>query len=252
MDHLIIPDPHSHPDFHNKRFDWLGRLMLDLKPDKVVCMGDMADLPSLCSYDKGTKGFEGRRYKKDIEAVIDAQRRLFAPLKKAKKRKPEMHMLEGNHEHRITRAINSDPARLDGIISLSDLRYKSFGWTVTPYKGSTPGVVVLDGIAYAHYFTSGIMGRPISGLHPAYQQLAKQYMSCTGAHSHIVDYAIRTNADGKFIHGLMAGTMCDYFAEFAGEANSLWWRDVIHKRNVVDGQYDPEFISLAQLKKEYG
>ena len=59
--HLVVPDPHAHPDFSNIRFDWLAQLIIDLKPDHVICLGDFGDLPSLCSYDKGTKGFEGRR-----------------------------------------------------------------------------------------------------------------------------------------------------------------------------------------------
>jgi len=249
--HLVIPDPHANPDYHNKRFEWLGKLILDLKPDKVICMGDMADMHSLCSYDRGTQGFEGRRYKKDIEATIDAQERMFWPLKKAKKRKPKLYMLEGNHEHRISRAISTDPTKLDGIISMDDLRYEKFGWKFVPYRGATPGIIDIDGVAYAHYFTSGVMGRPIGGEHPAYSLLTKQYMSCTAGHLHTIDYSMRTDARGKNIHGLMSGTMCDYFAEFAGEANDLWWRGVTIKRNVINGTYDPEFVSIDRLKKEY-
>jgi hypothetical protein len=251
MMHLVIPDPHAHPDYDNKRFEYLGKLILDLKPDKVICLGDMADLPSLCSYDKGTQGFEGRRYKDDVNATIDAQEKLFAPLKKAKKRKPKMYMLEGNHEHRISRAISTDAAHLDGIISLDDLHYKKFGWEFIPYRGATPGIKVIDGVAYAHYHTSGVMGRAISGEHPAYSLLVKQYQSCTSGHLHTLDYATRTKADGSRIQGLMAGVFSDYFADFAGEANELWWRGVIVKRNVVDGNYDPEFISIDRMKKEY-
>ena len=249
--HIVIPDPHAHPDHHNHRFEWLGKLILDLKPDKVICLGDMGDLPSLCSYDKGTQGFEGRRYKDDVAAVLDAQDRLFAPLKKAKKRKPKLYMLEGNHEHRITRAISTDAAKLDGIISINDLQYKKYGWEFIPYRGATPGVVVIDGIAYAHYHTSGIMGRAISGEHPAYSLLNKQHMSCTSGHLHTLDYAIRTDASGKDIQGLMAGVFCDFFADFAGTANDMWWRGITIKRNVINGTYDPEFVSMDRLKKEY-
>ena len=86
--HLVIPDQHAHPDYNNDRFEWLGKLIVDLKPDTVINLGDMADMPSLCTYDKGTKGFEGRRYKKDIEAALDAQERMFTPIQKAKKKKP--------------------------------------------------------------------------------------------------------------------------------------------------------------------
>ena len=64
--HLIIPDPHAHPDFHNERADWLGKLIKYLKPDVVINIGDAADMPSLCSYDKCTRAFGVRSYRKDI------------------------------------------------------------------------------------------------------------------------------------------------------------------------------------------
>lgn len=250
--HLIIPDAHAHPDHHNNRFEWLGHMVVDVKPDVVIMIGDWVDMPSLCSYDKGTKGFEGRRYKHDIEAGIDAQERFFAPIKEAKKKRPLFYMFEGNHENRITRAINSDAAHLDGIISMDDLKYKRYGWTVIPYNGSTPGVKVIDGIAYAHYFTSGVMGRPIGGMHPGYQLITKQYQSCTQGHTHTTDYCVRTNAAGRNIHGLVVGCYQDYNAEWAGEANELWWRGVLVKRSVEHGQYDPQWVSIKEIERRYG
>ena len=47
--HLIIPDGHTHPDYNNDRFTWLGKLIVDLQPEVVVNIGDMADMASLCS-----------------------------------------------------------------------------------------------------------------------------------------------------------------------------------------------------------
>ena len=251
MIHLVVPDPHAHPDHNNDRFEWLGKLIVDLKPDKVICLGDMADMPSLCSYDKGTKGFEGRRYKKDVESVIDAQERMFAPIKRAKKKLPEFFMLEGNHEHRIDRAVNFDHALLDGVISLSDLQFKEYGWNVVEYNGGTPGVILVDGIAYAHYFISGVLGRAINGLHPANALLTKQFMSCTQGHTHSTDYSVRTTAQGRMIHGLVAGVFQDWNAAFAGEANDIWWRGVIIKRDVDNGHYDPQWVGMERLRKEY-
>jgi|SRR5690606_21008129 len=249
--HLVIPDSHAHPDYNNRRFNWLGKLIVDLKPDVVINLGDMADMPSLCSYDKGTKGFEGRRYHKDINAVLDAQERMFAPIKRAKKKRPRLVMLEGNHEHRIERAISADAAHLEGIISLDDLAYEDFGWEFVKYNGSTPGIIEIDGIAYAHYFTSGIMGRPVGGVHPAYQLLTKQFMSCTQGHTHTTDFCVRTAANGRMIMGLVAGVFQDYFADFAGDANEQWWKGVIFKKNVEDGKYDPQWISMEAIKKAY-
>lgn len=249
--HLVIPDAHAHPDYHNNRFNWLGKLVADVKPDVVVCLGDWADMPSLCSYDKGTKGYEGRRYVKDLAAAHDAQERFFHEIKKHKKKLPRFVMLEGNHEHRIERAISADAAHLDGIISNDDLGYEDYGWEYVRYDGATPGVVDIDGVAYAHFFTSGIMNRPIGGVHPAAAVIQKQFQSCTQGHAHVADFAIRTRADGRHIMGCLAGVYQDYDADFAGVANRLWWRGVVHKRDVSRGVYDPNFISMHTIKKEY-
>ena len=132
---LVIGDPHAHPDYDNKRFTDLGRFIVKSRPDIVVCIGDMADMPSLSMYDKGTKGFEGKRYKKDVAAVIDAQEKMFAPIRKARGYKPKFYMTIGNHEDRIDRAVNSTP-ELDGAIGVEDLQYEKFGWNVTPFKKS--------------------------------------------------------------------------------------------------------------------
>ena len=249
--HLIIPDGHAHPDHHNKRATWLGKLIRDIKPDVVVNIGDTADMPSLSSYDKGTKGFQGRNYKRDVECAVDFEDRVWNEVKKAKKKLPYRVKLHGNHEYRIHRAIESSP-ELEGAISFNDLQELHYYDEVVPYNGQTPGVIEIDGVNYAHFFVSGVMGRPISGEHPAYSLLTKEFVSCTQGHIHTADWAARTNVTGRKIMGLVCGVFQDYNSDWAGEVNKLWWRGVVIKRNVEDGVYDHQFISLTTLQKEYG
>ena len=47
MNLLIIPDPHANPDYDNDRFKALGKFIMHEKPEVIVWLGDMADLPSL-------------------------------------------------------------------------------------------------------------------------------------------------------------------------------------------------------------
>jgi len=249
--HLIIPDQHAHPEFHNNRADWVGKLIKDIRPDVVVNIGDAADMPSLSSYDKGTRAFMGRNYRKDIDAHLDFQERMWAPIKRAKKKRPYSVVLEGNHEYRIKRALNLSP-ELDGAISFKDLEFERYYDDVVEYTGRTPGIHVVDGVHYAHFFVSGVLGRAISGEHPAYSLLTKEFVSCTQGHVHTADYAIRTTVGGRKINGLVCGVYQDYWSDWAGEVNKLWWRGVVIKRNVEDGYYDPQFISIDNLRKEYG
>ena len=105
---LVIGDAHAKPGVSNRRFDWLGKFIADTKPDVVVDIGDWADMESLSSYDKGKRSFEGRRYKRDVEAAIDARERVNYGMR-GMSRRPTLVALTGNHTERIARAAQSNP-----------------------------------------------------------------------------------------------------------------------------------------------
>jgi len=248
--HIIIPDPHSHYEHNNQRAIWLGNLINDIRPDTVIMLGDSADMPSLSGFEKGRASFHGRTYRADINSHLDFNDRLWSTVKRQKKRLPYRVALEGNHEHRIVKALDIQP-ELEGTISLNDLEMSSFYDEFILYQGNTPGIINIDGIYYAHYMVSGVMGRAIGGEHSSYSLLTKQHASCTVGHTHVLDYTIRTLPSGNRIHGLVAGVFQDYDSPWAGECNKLWWRGCIIKRNVHLGSYDPQFVSIEWLKKEY-
>lgn len=249
--HLVIPDIHAHYEHDNTRASYLSQLIIDLKPDIVVNMGDQADMPSLSSYDRGTRSFNGRSYQADIVSHCDFQDRLWGAVRGRKKKLPRRIFLEGNHEHRIERALDADPY-LTGSIGFSDLQVDDYYDDIVRYNGNTPGIITVDGIQYAHYFVSGLLGRAISSEHHAHTLLAKRHISSTCSHSHLLDYCIRPNSGTRSLHALVAGCYLDYRTGWAGQSEDLWWSGVIIKRNVEEGTYDPEFVSLQQLKKEYG
>lgn len=248
--HLIFTDAHAHPDHHNKRAEWLGKLIADVRPDVVINGGDAADMPSLCSYDKGTKAFHSASYARDLAAHGDFQERLWDTVRATKKKLPVRIALIGNHEQRIGRALNVQH-ELEGTIGYEDLELERFYDEVVEYTGSTPGTIDVDGICYAHYMVSGISGRPVSGEHPAYSHLTKFHTSCVVGHSHLLDFAQRTRADGRKINGLVAGCFSDWFHSFAGTGGGLWWRGACILKNVEDGYYDLETVSLDRIRKEY-
>ena len=213
--------------------------------------GDVWDMEALCSYDKGKASFHGRAYKKDIDAGLEFQERVFAPMKRTKKKQPRKIFLEGNHEHRLRRVLDYQP-ELEGTIGYEDFDLNRHYDDIILYEGATPGRVNVDGILYAHYFVSGVKGMPVGGVNPARMLLQKQHVSCTSFHLHLVDWAVETAGNGKKIMGMFGGVGHDRIEEFAGASSHLWWPGVIIKRNVEDGCYDPSFISLKSLEKEYG
>lgn len=252
--HLIVPDQHAHPAFNNDRADWIGKLILELKPDVVINMGDAADMASLSKFDKGTGAFGSSSYAADMESHLNFQDRMWTPMKRSKKRMPFSVVLEGNHEHRVKRTISELP-HLAGAkfgLSFKDFDFDHYYHEVVEYEGNNAGIITVDGIQYAHYFVSGVMGRPIGGEHHAASLIDKNLVSSTCAHSHTVDWAVRSASGGKKIMGLVAGCYQDYRSTWAGAVNNLWWSGVVIKRNVDNGCYDPQFVSIDALRKEYG
>jgi hypothetical protein len=244
---VVIPDSHAHPDYSNRRYDYLGHFISDVKPDYVVDIGDWFDMPSLCSYDKGKSSFEGRRYWKDIETGIEAQDRMLSVIRRQKRKLPSFHRTLGNHEARITRAISQDAAVLEGTIGLEDLQSAEYKWEEYPFLQP----VRIEGVSFCHYFTTGVKNMPIGGEHQAYTLLMKEHASCVMGHTHTLDYAVR-RAGERFIHGLVVGCFQDYDADYAGPANKKWNRGVVKLTNVDNGNFDFSWISMERLHEAYG
>jgi hypothetical protein len=74
---VVFTCSHSDPSVPNYRFDWLGKLIYDVRPDYVVDLGDGADMRSLNSFDTAKPGaIVTQSYEKDIDAYNDAQERI--------------------------------------------------------------------------------------------------------------------------------------------------------------------------------
>lgn len=248
--YLIIPDQHAVPYHNNDRADWLAQLMIDLKPDVVVNMGDAADMESLSSYDKGKRSFHGKSYKKDIDAHLDFQERLWEPVRRTKKKLPYRIALEGNHENRIERALDLSP-EMQGVIGFEDFKFDDYYNEVVRYDGGLPGIYKRDGILFAHFFPTGVSGRPIGGERPAHMLLAKNGMSSIAAHSHTFDFATRRTVADETLNGLVVGCYQDYINPWAGPIGKFWQAGVAILRNVESGRYDLQWVSIEALKKEY-
>ena len=239
--HLIIPDCQVHEGVQTEHFDWIGKYIAAKRPDVIVCIGDFADMPSLCSFDRGKKQFEGRRYVNDIEAARAAMDRLTTHWRDIPDYKPRMVLTLGNHEDRITRAIE-DAAILEGAIGLHDLAYESFGWTVHPYLE----VVKIDGIEYSHYFTSGVMGRPVTS---AAALLRERAGSAVMGHVQHTDVAFHKKTQKIAI---FAGTAYLHDEPYLTLQGNVQRRQIVMLHEVNAGRFDPMFISLDYLKRRYG
>lgn len=253
MKHLVIPDCQVKPGHSVEYLKWIGQYAAEKKPDVIVCIGDFADMPSLSSYDVGKKSFEGRTYKADVKAVHNAMESLMRPIRdeqmrliknKDRRWKPRMVLTLGNHEHRIDRAVEYD-RKLEGLISTDDLKYKEFGWEVHPFLE----VVTIDGIAYSHYFTSGVLGRPVTS---AQMLLTKKHMSCFAGHQQGRMIAYGRRADGKEMTAIIAGSCYEHSEDYLGPQGNEHWRGFYMLHEVKDGAFDEMAVSLNYLRERYG
>jgi len=252
LKHLIIPDVQIKPGHDTAFLSSIGNYIVAKKPDVVVCLGDFADMPSLSSYDVGKKSFEGRRYRDDIQATHQGMEALLEPIQayNARMRRgkhsqyvPRFVLTLGNHENRISRATNDDP-KLDGTIGIEDLRYAKYGWEVVPFLQP----IVVDGVAYCHYFTTGLLGRPCSS---ANMQLTKKHMSCISGHQQGLQIATGHRADGKRLTSVIAGSCYEHNEDYLGPQGNKHWRGILMLHEVSDGEFDLMPVSLKFLKDRY-
>lgn len=253
MRHFVIPDCQVKPGHSYEYLTHIGKYIVELKPDVIINIGDFADMESLSSYDQGKKSFEGRRYVKDVEASHEAMKALLTPLweynlnarkTKHKQYTPRMVLTLGNHENRINRAVNDDP-KLDGVLSINDLDYEGYGWEVFPFLE----VVVIDNIAYSHYFTSGLMGRPVT---TAQACLSKKHMSCVQGHQQGLQIAMGHRADGGALTSIIAGSCYEHDEDYMGPQGNKHWRGVVVLNDVRnEGEFDPMPVTLRYLRKKY-
>lgn len=250
--HFVIPDAQVKPGHDVTYLYHIGKCIVDLKPDVIINIGDWADMESLSSYDKGKKSFEGRRYYRDIEASHRAMEALLSPLleynENARKNKhklyqPRMVLTLGNHENRINRAVNDDP-KLEGILSTQDLKYEEFGWEVHPFLE----VVVVDGVAYSHYFVTGVAGRAAS---TAAAQFRKTNMSCVAGHQQGLQIHTGSRADNKRLTSIIAGSCYLHDEDYLGPQGNNHFRGALVLHEVNDGEFDLMPLSLKYICAKY-
>jgi hypothetical protein len=250
--HLVLPDVQAKDGVDFTYLNKIGRYIVEKRPEKIICLGDWADMPSLSSYDQGKKSFEGKRYLKDIAASHAAMEALLSPMwefnAKAKRNKekqyhPEMVLTLGNHENRINRAVNDD-SKLEGVLTVDALGYAGYGWKVIPFLD----VIVIDGVAYSHYFTTGLMGRPVT---TASACIAKKHQSCIQGHQQGLQIATAYNAEGRNLTSIIAGSCYEHEESYMSQQGNRHWRGFLMLHDVHDGEFDLMPVSLKYINKKY-
>jgi hypothetical protein len=243
--HLVIPDIQAKPGVPLNQCEWIGKYIVEKKPDVIINLGDHADCESLSSYDRGKLDFEGRRFEQDIAASDMANDLLLGPLYEDDwYHECETHILYGNHEHRIERFVQDNP-EMSGFMSKESLQYASYYDHVHDFL--VP--VAIDGVTYSHYFYNPANGRPYAGM--IHTKLKNVGFSFTQGHKQGIDYGMRVLNNGHRHHGLVVGSCYLHREKYLGPQGHDHWNGVVMKYGVKDGDYDIKIVSLDALCQRY-
>lgn len=255
--HLVIPDTQIRPGVPLDHLAALSNYIVHVRPDVIVQIGDFADMHSLSTYDQGRKAGEGARYEDDIQAGKMGMQALMSGIEeynnrarrqKLRQYKPVQILTLGNHEQRINKHVNQYPI-LSGRLSTDDLGYRDWGWEVHDFLE----VVELDGILYSHFFPRNAQGRVVQsyrGSPSAALQVRREMQSCTSGHLQGLDFAIHQTGTRRF-YGLIAGSFYMHEEDYLTPQGTAYWRGVIVKHQVKDGEYDPMFVSMDYLLRKW-
>jgi hypothetical protein len=220
-----------------------GRYIADKQPDVVVCIGDWWDMPSGSDHEApGSLNTEGQRYKKDVAVGCDAMEKFLEPIAKARGYNPKLIFTLGNHEDRILRMARKDPRRFTG--ETKDLRLEDYGWTVYPFLQP----VVINGVAFCHYFPRGIMGKPIQSPTILLKEL---HMSAIAGHQQGRQIAYSRKADGKALTAIISGSFYQHDEPYMSPLSNRHWRGMWFLHEVKDGQFDEMPLSVNYLLRKW-
>jgi hypothetical protein len=253
--HIMISDLQVKPGIDMSYLSHIGQYLADKKPDVIINIGDHFDLPSLSSYDKGTKRAEGRHLADDIEAGIIGMNLLLQPIANLQdeelnkygevRYKPKMVFTVGNHEQRLERHINANP-ELTGVVGYENFLLEENGWEV--YDFLEPAIV--NGVMYIHYLPNPMSGKPYGGT--AQNILSKAGCSVTMGHTQKLDIATRHLPNGQQQWLMISGSGYPHEEGYKGYTGNHHFRGIIVKHGVSNGNYNPMVVSLDYLKSKYG
>lgn len=199
-----IATPDKHFPYQDNRALKITLQAMDLyQPDLIVDLGDLLDFYQISTYDKDPT--RTTSLQDDIDEAADFLSGVSAYHPKAKR-----VLLEGNHEHRLTKYINRNGPALASLRDLdlpAMLGCGSRGWQfVRQNEFHTAGPL---------WFTHG----EFAGLNATKKHLETYGVSLIYGHTHRIRHWSQRRADGGIIETWEAGCLCDMHAEYAKHTN---------------------------------
>lgn len=241
---LVVGDTHIAPDQNLSRATILGKAIADIKPARVVFIGDLLTFDSLSAWDHDKrKKMEGRRYQKDI----DSGRRFLDLMYKAMgNASPDFVLTEGNHEDRLWRYLDIDPIFAEKADYAVDLEID--WWDIVPYKEYW----YHKGVGFTHVPING-MGRPVTGDNACKSSVMLCNHSVIFGHTHKLSYSsLHRHGSRHLTQALNVGCYFEHIDEYAAGSMHSYWRGLVVIDHFNTGEFNYSPVRLSKLKKVYG
>lgn len=230
--YLIVPD--IHVPFHDVRaIKLITKLIQELNPDGLIQLGDALDAFQISTYSKDP----GRRNL--LAEDIEDYKQIITEWAKHLKQGAVIHLLEGNHEYRLSRYIASSCRDLHGLVpdwpTLLGLeirnrlgRHKWYWHSYNKWNSCNLGDVIL---MHGFYYNT----------HAAATALAKYKTSVIFGHTHRVAYV----TDGHH-YAAMLGHVSDE-KDTAHQPTPTGWQQAVGLLHVDrTGKSNLEIISIHE------
>lgn len=241
---LMIPDMQIDPLSDLSYVRWAGQHAGIKRPDGIVIIGDVWDMPSLSSYSSKLE-VEGRRYQADIEAGHAALDVFMGEVAKAQVKNPDwvpwVILTLGNHEYRVQRYVNDHPEMV-GRMGMEDFDRDDI--EVFPFLE----VVEIGGVLFSHYFAGQKTGKAISGMMET--RIKTIGHGFVAGHEQGRKFGTYETAIGRR-DGLVAGSYYPDDEDYRKPQAVHEWRGIVMLNEVKDGTFDPSFVSIAWLCGRY-
>lgn len=254
-DHLVIFDTQIKPGDDLEFCTWMGNYAAQHRPDVIVFIGDWWDMVSLNVYEKpGSHRAEGVNLAQDLRAGHKGMQAFFAPIIQVQKHQrsqkkamysPERHFTLGNHEERMERYLNDNP-KLIGTVGYEDLLLDR--WGIQMHDFLDP--VIIDGVQYVHYVKNKNSNYPKASAKATIEQTM---MSTIQGHKPGLDvYCCFSDQTGRNAWSIINGSSYVGDEHFRRGSGNNHWRGIVHLRDVQNGDFTPQFISMDYLEDHYG
>lgn len=238
---FVIPDTQVKGGISLDYIHWIGSYIKRKKPDIIVMIGDWYDMEALSTYDKGQLSAEGKRVKKDIEAGDKAVEILESYIDY----NPRKIITLGNHEERIDRFVNYNPA-FEGFIGTDKLAFHKYGWEVAKFLQP----VNICGINFVHYLQNPMTGKPLGGT--ALNRLKAVGESFVMGHQQTYDFCQRPlQLSGNHQIGLIVGAAYCHDEGYKGIQGNHHFRGCVMLYECADGYAMHKAITLQHMKEVY-